>query len=70
MGITVALFVPLMVWFIHSDYFGQLIGGLPQRGYYAIAITVVILALLVLAGIYFPARRAMKINPAIALKEQ
>ncbi len=70
MGITVELFVPLMVWFIHSDYFGQLIGGLPQRGYYAIAITVVILALLVLAGIYFPARRAMKINPAIALKEQ
>ena len=29
-----------------------------------------LLALLVLAGIYFPARRAMKINPAIALKEQ
>ncbi len=38
--------------------------------YESMAVTFVLLVLLIVAGIWFPARKAMKINPAYALKDQ
>ena len=38
--------------------------------YESMAITFVFMALLTAAGIWMPARKAMKINPAYALKDQ
>jgi putative ABC transport system permease protein len=36
----------------------------------AYVITLAVLAAMIVAGIWFPARRAMKIEPAYALKDQ
>ncbi|MDE6331307.1 MAG: hypothetical protein K2L80_01770 [Muribaculaceae bacterium] len=38
--------------------------------YYGMLLTVAVLAAIVFLGIYFPARKAMKINPAMALKDK
>lgn len=38
--------------------------------YYGMLLTVAVLAVIVFLGIYFPARKAMKINPAMALKDK
>jgi putative ABC transport system permease protein len=38
--------------------------------YIAYVITLVLLAAMIIAGIWFPARRAMKVEPANALKDQ
>lgn len=72
MGIATVLFAVLAAWFINSGVFESVFGnGVPFAwAYYCMGITAAIMALLELAGIYFPARRAMKINPATALKEQ
>ena len=71
MGMATVLFAALAVWFITSDQFEVVFNGIPRVwAYYGIGITAAIMALLEVAGIYFPARRAMKINPATALKDQ
>lgn len=57
-----------------SDSAFQLdLGGLPIGPWIiwtALATSVVTLALMILAGIWMPARKAMKVEPAIALKDQ
>ncbi len=70
--ISTVITVPLLVALLNSgvlDAIGiQSVGtGVIVRGY---IITIAVLALLIALGIWAPARRAMNINPAYALKDQ
>lgn len=72
MGVSVAIAMIFIMLIIKKDLLYTLTGtGFPENiCYYGLIPTMAVLALTVLAGIYFPARRAMKINPATALKDQ
>lgn len=43
---------------------------LPELWWWMLPVTLAVLALMIVAGIWFPARKAMKINPAEAIKDQ
>jgi ABC-type lipoprotein release transport system permease subunit len=60
-------------------YFSVIFSGIPDvimkfdsqtPNFIAYFVTLLILALMIVAGIWFPARKAMKVEPANALKEQ
>ena len=51
-----------------NDIDGIDFGG--YRPYMALAISVVLLIVIIVAGTWMPARRAMKVSPALALKDQ
>ena len=72
MGVSVAIAMIFIMLIIKKELLNTLAKtGFPEYiYYYGIIPTMAVLALTVLAGIYFPARRAMKINPATALKDQ
>ena len=71
LGIALVALAGVACWLLNSQHYETVFGNRPEKTVYgSLLITVVAMALIVLAGVCFPARRAMKINPVTALKEQ
>ena len=70
--IGMVVFVPIIVCAMYSvDLVSEIMVIDSQvPNYIALAITALLLAAMIVAGIWFPARRAMKVQPAQALKDQ
>jgi putative ABC transport system permease protein len=69
--ISAIFFSPIYFYITHSDISLDdisLENQLPN--YIAYAVTLIVLATMIFAGIWFPARKAMKVEPAYALKDQ
>lgn len=71
--IAAIFFSPIYFYVSHEALFeiglgNSMISAMPI--YIAYVVALIILALTIIAGIWFPARRAMKVEPAIALKDQ
>lgn len=69
--ISAIIFSPIYFYITHSDISLDdisLENQLPN--YIAYAVTLIVLATMIFAGIWFPARKAMKVEPAYALKDQ
>jgi putative ABC transport system permease protein len=69
--ISTLIFTPICFYLIHIGVTSGFMNFGPQMPtYIAYVITLVLLAAMIIAGIWFPARRAMKVEPANALKDQ
>ena len=53
-----------------EEYVFQALGVGTSILHIGIAVTFAVMALLIIAGIWLPARKAMNVNPALALKDQ
>ena len=70
MGISLALFGGIAVWLSLSGHMESVMPYPTKWIYKGMAMTAAVMLLMVVAGIWFPARKAMRINPATALKDQ
>jgi putative ABC transport system permease protein len=69
--ISAIIFTPICFYIINIGIFDELMSANTQLpNVIAYVITLAVLAAMIVAGICFPARRAMKIEPAYALKDQ
>jgi putative ABC transport system permease protein len=69
--ISAIIFTPIYFYIINLDIVNFGFGALPQLpNYIAYFATLAVLAAMIVAGIWFPARKAMKVEPANALKDQ
>lgn len=70
MGISLALFGGIALWLSLSGHMESVMPYPTKWIYKGMAMTAAVMLLMVVAGIWFPARKAMRINPATALKDQ
>lgn len=76
LGVATVIVIPIEVVFIRYGVIAGLLDSYTEitlsspEIYQAMGLTTLLLALLIVAGIWFPARKAMNINPADALKDQ
>jgi putative ABC transport system permease protein len=80
--IAAVIFTPIYLGLVYTDALSDImsVDEIPESGseyfgylatiYGAYLATIAILALIIIAGIWFPARRAMRVQPAEALKDQ
>lgn len=61
--------LPLIYWFSHTEMLSEWVSGNLSAALVSMAWTIGILALLIVAGIYAPARKATQIEPADAIKD-
>lgn len=61
--------LPLIYWLSHTEMLSEWVSGNLSAALVSMAWTVGILALLIVAGIYAPARKATQIEPADAIKD-
>ncbi len=67
--ISAVIALPLIYWLSHTEMLSEWVSGNLSAALVSMAWTVGILALLIVAGIYVPARKATQIEPANAIKE-
>ena len=67
--ISTVIALPLIYWLSHTEMLSEWVSGNLSAALVSMAWTVGILALLIVAGIYVPARKATQIEPAAALKD-
>lgn len=76
LGVSTLIAIPVEILIVHYGLLSDIMSTYAEitwkspEIYQAMALTVVMLAMLILAGIWFPARKAMNVNPADALKDQ
>jgi putative ABC transport system permease protein len=80
--IATVIFTPIYFGLVYTDALSDImsVDDIPESGseyfsylatiYGSYLATIAILALIIIAGIWFPARRAMRVQPAEALKDQ
>ena len=69
LSISVVIALPLIYWLSHTEMLSEWVSGNLSAALVSMAWTVGILALLIVAGIYVPARKATQIEPANAIKD-
>lgn len=67
--ISAVIALPLIYWLSHTEMLSEWVSGNLSAALVCMAWTIGILALLIVAGIYVPARKATQIEPANAIKE-
>ena len=67
--ISAVIALPLIYWLSHTEMLSEWVSGNLSAALVSMAWTIGILALLIVAGIYVPARKATQIEPANAIKE-
>ncbi len=67
--ISAVVSLPLIYWLSHTEMLSEWVSGNLSAALVSMAWTIGILGLLIVAGIYVPARKATQIEPANAIKE-
>ena len=67
--ISAVIALPLIYWLSHTEMLSEWVSGNLSAALVSMAWTIGILALLIVAGIYVPARKATQIEPAAAIKD-
>lgn len=64
--------IPLFAWLLHTDIMGQTVNLIyfPLVPYFGSAAAIIVTAILIIAGIWAPARIATRVNPSYALNDQ
>ncbi len=76
LGVSTLIAIPIELLIVHYGLCSGIMVAFTEvtlksvQIYQSIAVTVVLLMILIVSGIWFPACRAMKVNPAVALKDQ
>lgn len=70
LGVSVLIFAPIFMAVVDEVSFVDIAVESNIPKYIALAMTILLLAIVIVAGVWFPARRAMNIQPANALKDQ
>lgn len=76
LGLSTLIVIPIELLVVHYEVLSGIMGTVHEvtlksvQIYQSMVLTTVLLIVLILAGIWFPARRAMNVNPAEALKDQ
>jgi putative ABC transport system permease protein len=70
LGVSVLIFAPIFMAVVDEVSFVEIAVESNIPKYVALTMTILLLAIVIVAGVWFPARRAMNIQPANALKDQ